>query len=141
MFLRALATLIRLSLAVIFLYAGITKVQSPALFALAVDAYQLLPAWAVLAVAYTLPWVEILLGLLLAAGFWRRHVTLAATLLLGLFFTTMVVTHLRNIQADCGCFGFGEAISPRTLTRDGFLLAAAGFLLYRSWVESRKASA
>lgn len=141
MFLRALATLIRLSLAVIFLYAGITKVQSPALFALAVDAYQLLPAWAVLAVAYALPWMEILLGLFLAAGFWRRQVVLAATLLLGFFFATMLLTYLRNIQADCGCFGFGEAISPRTLTRDGILLLASGFLLCRSWAEARKVSA
>lgn len=141
MFLRALAVLTRLSLAVIFIYAGITKVQQPALFALAIDAYQLLPAWAVLAVAYALPWVEIALGVALAASFWRRPIALASTVLLGLFFTAMFVTYLRNIQADCGCFGFGEAISPRTLVRDGTMVLASGFLLWRSWLESRKASA
>ena len=130
---RSLSLLFRLTLAVVFLYAGITKAKSPALFALAIDAYQMLPAWAVIALAHVLPWVEILLGLLLAMGWWRRPVSLATTLLLGFFFTVMAITYLRGIQADCGCFGFGEAISPRTLARDGGLLLMAFFLLFTSW--------
>lgn len=134
---RALSLLFRLSLAVVFLYAGITKARSPELFALAIDAYQLLPAWAVLLLAHTLPWVEILLGLLLAVGWWRRLVSLAVTSLLGFFFIVMFITYLRGIQADCGCFGFGEPISPRTLVRDGSLLVMALFFLYMSWRRPR----
>lgn len=134
---RSLSLLFRLALAVVFLYAGITKAKSPALFALAIDGYQLLPAWAVIALAHVLPWMEILLGLLLAVGWWPRWVSLGTSGLLGFFFTVMAITYLRGIQADCGCFGFGEAISPRTLARDGGLLLMAFFVLFTSWRQPR----
>ena len=42
------------------------------LFAMTVDAYGMLPQWAVILVARTLPWAELLLGLLLIAGKWMR---------------------------------------------------------------------
>ena len=130
---RSLSLLFRLALAVVFLYAGITKARSPELFALAIDAYQLLPAWAVIVLGHVLPWLEILLGLLLALGWWRRPVSLVAALLLGFFIAVMTITYLRGVEADCGCFGFGEAISPRTLLRDSGLLLMAVFVVYTSW--------
>ena len=46
--LRVLTILLRLSLGGIFLYAAWTKLKDPwALFAMAIDSYQLLPTWAV----------------------------------------------------------------------------------------------
>ena len=95
------------------------------LFALSIDSYQLLPDWAVFALARTLPWLELALGLLLIAGVWLRYLSIAATGILALFFTVMVVSYFRGAGIDCGCFGVGEPLSAKTLARDGVLLAAA----------------
>jgi uncharacterized membrane protein YphA (DoxX/SURF4 family) len=122
----------------VFIYAAYTKLrQSWLLFALSIDSYQMLPEWAVYAVARTLPWFELALGVLLASGVWLRYLSLVATTILGLFFTVMLVSYFRGAGIDCGCFGVGEALSAKTLLRDGVLLAAAISLA----VLSRKATA
>jgi putative oxidoreductase len=131
---------LRLILGTVFVYAAYTKLrQSWLLFALSIDSYQLLPEWAVLALARTLPWLELLLGVLLIAGVWLRYLSIAATAILGLFFTVMVVSYFRGAGIDCGCFGVGEPLSARTLARDGLLLGAALTLVVlarvnRTWV-------
>lgn len=117
---------LRLVLGAVFVYAAYTKLrQSWLLFALSIDSYQLLPEWAVFALARTLPWLELALGLLLIAGVWLRYLSIAATGILALFFTVMVVSYFRGAGIDCGCFGVGEPLSLKTLVRDGVLLAAA----------------
>ena len=125
----ALLLLVRLALGGVFVYAAWVKLREPwLLFAMSIDAYQVLPQWAVLTVARTLPWLELALGILLLAGRWRRISTVAASALLMLFFGMMVRAYIRGQTIDCGCFGPGEAISPLTLLRDGSLLAGAVLL-------------
>jgi uncharacterized membrane protein YphA (DoxX/SURF4 family) len=92
---------------------------------MAIDAYGLLPQWAVLALARTLPWCELALGILLLTGFWLRQSALAASLLLAVFFGVMLRSYARGLAIDCACFGLGEAISVRTLARDGVLVLAS----------------
>jgi uncharacterized membrane protein YphA (DoxX/SURF4 family) len=115
---------LRVFLGVVFLYAAYTKLSQPwMLFAMSVDAYQLLPEWAVLTVARTVPWLELVLGLLLISGFAVRYAAAGTSLLLGGFFAIMIRTYIKGMQIDCGCFGLGEKLSPMTLLRDGLLLA------------------
>jgi putative oxidoreductase len=129
MILRRSILVLRLVLGAVFLYAAWTKLRaSPLIFAMSVDSYQLLPEWGVLAVAYTLPWLELLIGVLLLAGFWLRSVAAAASGILVMFFALMLRSYVQGQGIDCGCFGVGEAISPKTLLRDGSLLAAAVLL-------------
>ena len=117
---------LRLLLGAVFIYAAYTKLrQSWLLFALSIDSYQMLPEWAVFAVARTLPWLELALGALLIAGAWLRYLSMVAAAILGVFFSVMVVSYFRGAGIDCGCFGVGEPLSARTLARDGVLLAAA----------------
>ena len=71
----------------------------------------------------TIPWLELLLGVLLATGYGLRYAAAVATLLLGLFFGVMLQAYVKGMGIDCGCFGLGEKISPFTLTRDGLLVA------------------
>ena len=121
-------------LGAVFIYAAYTKLrQSWLLFALSIDSYQLLPQWAVLTLARTLPWLELALGLALIAGVWLRYTAIAATAILMLFFSVMVLSYTRGAGIDCGCFGVGEALSLKTLARDGVLLAAAIALASLSW--------
>jgi uncharacterized membrane protein YphA (DoxX/SURF4 family) len=129
-----LAVGLRVVLGAVFIYAAYTKLrQSWLLFALSIDSYQLLPQWAVLTLARTLPWLELALGLALIAGVWLRYTAIAATAILMLFFSVMVLSYTRGAGIDCGCFGVGEALSLKTLARDGVLLAAAIALAALSW--------
>ncbi len=118
--------LLRIVLAAVFLYAAYTKLREPwMIFAIAIDAYGILPEPAVLALARTLPWFELALGLTLLTGLALRYAALAATVLLGAFFTVMVIAYHRGLAIDCACFGPGDIISLKTLARDGTLVAAA----------------
>jgi uncharacterized membrane protein YphA (DoxX/SURF4 family) len=123
---RALALVLRLALGAIFVYSAWSKLKdSWALFAMAVDSYQVLPLWGVQLVARTLPWVELLIGVLLIVGRWMRVATVACSLLLLVFFGLMVRAHVKGMEINCGCFGPGEAISWRTLLRDGAMVAGS----------------
>lgn len=134
---RRVTLALRLVLGAVFVYAAYTKLrQSWLLFALSIDSYQLLPEWAVFALARTLPLLELALGLLLITGVWLRYLSIVAAAILGLFFSVMVVSYFRGAGIDCGCFGVGEPLSAKTLARDGLLLMAALALV----VLSRRAS-
>ena len=127
------ALILRILLGLIFLYAAWMKLREPwALFAMAIDSYQVLPAWAVELAARSLPWFELLLGVLLIAGVWRGVSAVAASLLLAVFFGLMVRAMAKGMQIDCGCFGPGERLSWMTLVRDGALLASSLFVTWRA---------
>jgi hypothetical protein len=57
----------------------------------------------------------------------------AASALLAGFLAMMIFTYLKGKQIDCGCFGSGDPISPRTLARDSALLATALVLTIMSF--------
>ena len=105
---------------------------------MSIDAYKALPYWAVVVVARTLPWAELAIGLALMVGRWLRVWAGAASLLLLVFFVLMVRTYVMGLKIDCGCFGLGDPISPRTLARDGSLLAGYLFLTWAGFRDRRK---
>jgi uncharacterized membrane protein YphA (DoxX/SURF4 family) len=123
---RWAATGLRVLLGAVFIYAAYTKLsQSYLLFAMSIDAYGLLPEWGVLAVARGLPWLELLLGVWLLSAWRLRWAAVSAVAMLGVFFVLMIVSYARGMSIDCGCFGAGEALTWKTLVRDGALLAAS----------------
>ncbi|HEY3742957.1 MAG TPA: MauE/DoxX family redox-associated membrane protein [Bryobacteraceae bacterium] len=131
---RRVILVLRLLLGAIFLYAAYTKLrESYLIFAMSIDSYQILPPDAVLGVARTLPWVELAVGIWLLAGWRIAPAATAATLILAVFFGVMVFTYGKGLQIDCGCFGLGEALTWKTLVRDGSLVAAAGALAVLAW--------
>ena len=136
---RVIRLVLRILIAAIFLYSAYTKLKASYLvFALSVDAYQLLPEWAVLFVARTLPWFELLLGVLLIIGWLLRFASTAATLLLMAFFSILVYSYGKGMTIDCGCFGVGEALSAKTLVRDGLMLTASIALTVLSFRSPRE---
>jgi len=123
---RWLVLILRVGLAAVFVYAAWSKLRQPwLLFAMAIDAYGVLPEWAVMTLARALPWFELALGLLLLTGFWLRQSAIAASALLVVFFAVMLRSYTKGLQIDCACFGFGEAISLKTLLRDGLLVLSS----------------
>ena len=138
---RIAVVVLRLALGAVFVYAAWAKLRQPwELFAMSIDAYKVLPYWAVVVVARTLPWAELAIGLALMVGRWLRVSAGAASLLLAMFFVLMVRAYVMRMQIDCGCFGLGDPISARTLLRDGSLLAGYLFLTWTGFHDRRKAA-
>ena len=134
--------LLRLLLGAVFVYAAYTKLRDPwAVFAMSIDSYKLLPEWGVIAVARTLPWFEMLLGVVLIIGIALRYTSIAGAALLGFFFVLMAISYARGLQIDCGCFGPGEALGPKTLVRDGTLVMLAIVLAVLAMRRSSKITA
>ncbi len=118
--------LLRLLLGAVFVYAAYMKLRDPwTLFAMSIDGYKLLPEWGVITLARTLPWFELVLGLALISGLALRYASVAGAGLLGVFFVIMAISYARGMAIECGCFGPGEALGPKTLLRDGTLVLLA----------------
>ena len=131
---RAIAIVARLALAAVFLWAAYTKLRDPwMIFAMEIDAMHVVPSGTVEPIARTMPWFELLIGMLLVIGIQTRYVASAATLLLGFFFTLLLVLYLRGFQGDCGCFGPGEQLGPKTLARDGVLVALSVWVTWQAF--------
>ena len=124
---RALLLLGRLIIGGVIFYAAYVKLSAPWItFAASLNGYGILPDSALEPVAKTLPWCELVLGITLLSGFWLRWSALLASLMLGFFFSMMVRSlDAMGLKIDCGCFGPGEALGPKTMLRDGVLVAIA----------------
>jgi uncharacterized membrane protein YphA (DoxX/SURF4 family) len=116
----------RLILAGIFLAAGYLKLREPWLqFAVSLNGLKIVPDSLLEPVARTLPWCEVVLGLWILSGIGLRWSSALASLMLGAFFSVLVRSYAMGLQVDCGCFGSGEPLGPKTLARDGLMLALA----------------
>jgi uncharacterized membrane protein YphA (DoxX/SURF4 family) len=140
----------RIVLAGVFLYAGYAKLFRPdmtprpsipiarSLFALQIDSYQMLPAWAVLMLAKWLPIIEIAIGLLLLIGFGLRIWATLVTVIIGGFFAVVLRAYLLHLDINCGCFAKPEPLNAWTVIRDGSLLLLAVLMTVFAYQEARK---
>jgi uncharacterized membrane protein YphA (DoxX/SURF4 family) len=132
-----IGTLARLIVGSVFLVAGALKVGDPQASVRAVHAYRLLPTAVGEVVGYTLPAIEIGIGLLLLVGLMTRAAAIAALVLLAVFVIGVSSAWTRGLSIDCGCFGGGGEVAPgatryvEELTRDVTLIVAAAFLIVR----------
>jgi uncharacterized membrane protein YphA (DoxX/SURF4 family) len=102
---KALLVLFQLVLGGLFVYAGVVKVLDPLDFAQSIRNYDLVGQLLSFVAAVVLPWLEILAGLALAAGVWKRASALIISGLLVFFIVLTLVTIVRGLDVDCGCFG------------------------------------
>jgi uncharacterized membrane protein YphA (DoxX/SURF4 family) len=103
--LPGLGLAIRLAGAAIWLVAAVAKIVDLQHFHAQVDQYRLLPHALEASFAYTLPFVELLIGLYLLVGLLTRAASLAASFLLVLFIVAEAQAWARGLSLDCGCFG------------------------------------
>lgn len=132
---RKLATFaLRLALGLVFLYAGYVKLRQPwYVFAGMIDNYGVVAPSVSEIIARVLPPLEVVLGVALLAGLYRKTSSAAAILLLLPFFALMVWAYAKGMKIDCGCFGPGQMLGPRTILRDGLLVAASICFAVLSW--------
>jgi putative oxidoreductase len=95
----------RCVLGLVFVFASIEKIASPEAFAISVEAYRILPLSIINLFALLVPWLELLCGLFLIAGYHVRGSSLVATLLLAGFTLAILSAMARGLTIDCGCFG------------------------------------
>jgi uncharacterized membrane protein YphA (DoxX/SURF4 family) len=139
---RLLLLVLRVALGAIFVYAAWIKLRDPwQLFAMSIDSYRILPLGVVELAARVIPWTELAVGLLLISGFWMRISGPIVSLLLLTFFVLMLRAYAKGMAIDCGCFGPGEAISWKTLLRDGSMVAAALLLTTMAFLNRPKTPA
>jgi putative oxidoreductase len=148
-FRRAVVWIGRLLLAGIFIYAGYAKLTmgmhprppigvALSFFAMQVDSYQILPAWAVKLVAHTLPFAEIGLGVLLLIGWKLRIWATVITLVMIVFFVAVVRSYAMGLEINCGCFATPEPLTIKTVFRDGAFVALAVLMTVFAFQESQK---
>ena len=95
----------RVSLAGMFLYAGVLKLIDPGGLAQDISHYRLLPEAIAPWLALVLPVLEVVTALaLLTPGHVRGAAVLSAGML-GLFAAAMAQAKMRGIDLACGCFG------------------------------------
>jgi uncharacterized membrane protein YphA (DoxX/SURF4 family) len=143
----------RLVLGLVFLLAGLTKLGMINAFTASINSYEMpLPGPLVTLMAYTLPPLELALGLLLLVGLWTRLSGVITGGLMVVFLIAMVQAMFRGLSPDCGCFGgptsnpVGQAVmtalgpvgtflstervGPDSLIRDLIFLAMALHLVF-----------
>lgn len=129
-----LAVAFRLYLGGLFIYASIYKITYPAVFAESIANYQLVPHVFVGLMAVTMPWMELLCGVLLVVGVRARAASLMIVGLLVMFLFGVLWVLVMDIPVGCGCFHSQEAeIGWLTVLRDiGWLAMAGHVYLYDS---------
>lgn len=136
---RPLYIAVRLFLAVLFIWAGISKLLEPDNFAAIIDEFDILSTGLVRPAAYALPILEILAGIGLVFDVGGSLAVIAG--MMAFFIAVVSYGIWEGIDVDCGCFGlydpetslFGK-LKP-ALVRDIILLVP---IVYLYWFRSNK---
>jgi protein-disulfide isomerase/uncharacterized membrane protein YphA (DoxX/SURF4 family) len=131
------ATVVRLALGGIWIWASIAKLRDPRRFVETVRAYDMTPEWLSKAIGYGLPVLEFGLGVLLVLGLATRLAAAVSAVLLFVFLIALVTAAARGLTLQCGCFGNGgESLTTQytwDILRDIGVLALAAFLVVWSF--------
>lgn len=103
--LPGIGLLIRLGAGAVWIFAGVAKITDLPHFHDQVEKYKLLPHALDAPFAYTLPFVEVLVGIYLAVGLLTRLAAAAGCILMLLFLIALTQAWARGLSLDCGCFG------------------------------------
>jgi uncharacterized membrane protein YphA (DoxX/SURF4 family) len=155
-FRRAIIWIGRLVLGGIFVYAGFSKLLLPnthlwpvfvlkfslsmniSSFAQQVESYKMISSEASQVVAHTLPFVEIVLGLLLLVGWCLRIWATAITMIMVGFLAVVTRAYLLHMDINCGCFGTPEKLTGVTVARDGAFTALALLMTIFAFLDARQ---
>ena len=124
----------------IFIYAGALKAFDPIQFASDIDNYKILPWPVCVALAFYLPWLEILCGLSLVFRFFYRGALSILTALILVFTLGIMAAKVRGLDITCGCFGHASQhwSFPSHLATNLAVLAALLILSFRATSAHRR---
>jgi len=136
---------VQIGLGAIFAVAALPKIADPPSFAHMIYNYRLVPGPLVNTFALVMPWVELLAGLALILGVWRREAAVLIGLLLLVFIAAIAFNLARGHAVDCGCFDVHAAGKSReeqlsdmrwVLVRDAAMLLMVAQVLVASRKET-----
>jgi uncharacterized membrane protein YphA (DoxX/SURF4 family) len=135
-----LPVILRLTLGLIFIYAGITKLLDPKGFARLISRYDLVPTELLPIAAIGLPLLELLAG---SGCVFAVRGSLSLTFSLLVFFVSVLWYGILNdLNVDCGCFSVEELKSQAGLWqafyRDLVMMAGILFLFGYRWIQANK---
>jgi putative oxidoreductase len=127
-----LSAICRIILGVIFIDFALSKIMRPAVFALNVVDYDMMPSWGVNLWALVLPWAELVAGLFLILGIRTRASASVIGVMNIIFIAGLVKVIVQGLPITCGCVG--EAGEPVTwwkvLKNTGMLVMALQVFFY-----------
>lgn len=135
---------VQILLGLFFIMAALPKIVDPPSFAQMIFNYRLVVSDfgginVLNVMALSLPWLELLLGLALVFGIWRRTAVVLVGALLVTFITAVAINLARGNAIDCGCFdpgGSDKTTEQRfldmgwTIVRDLAMLAMVAQILF-----------
>lgn len=133
-----------IALGLLFVSAALPKLVDPPSFAHMIYNYRILPGPLVNAAALVLPWFELLAGLALVLGIWRRTAAAWIGGMLLLFVAAISFNLARGNAIDCGCFDpkdSGKSVEERLADMRGVIVRDAGMLLLAGqllWAERQR---
>jgi putative oxidoreductase len=102
----------RILLGVIFIQFALSKILRPAVFAMNVVDYQMMPFWGVNLWSLILPWAELVAGLFLILGIRTRTAAIFIGGMNIIFIVGLVNAILHGYPINCGCVGeTGEPVN------------------------------
>jgi uncharacterized membrane protein YphA (DoxX/SURF4 family) len=122
----------------VFIFASYRKLGNPSENVNAVNVYKVLPHIAGKYLGYSLPWLELGIGLLLITGLFPK---ISSKLSAGFFIVFIVAISqawIRHLPINCGCFGNGGVTADgkvhpwaylAELLRDAGLLLLSAYLI------------
>jgi hypothetical protein len=127
---------LRLIIAGVFLYAAVPKILNPQEFYLNILGYNFIQGTPAKLVAIWLPWAELIAALGIIFNVWMQaNLRLIQAMLSG-FIILLILTLIRGIDADCGCFGSaGGQVTWWHVFGDFVLLFITTFLI--TWTRFR----
>ena len=109
--------IIRLIVGGFFIYASIDKIIYPGEFAKIIHNYRLLPPEFINLSAIVLPWIELIAGVSLIAGFKYRGANLIIMFMLIVFIAALSINLARGVNINCGCFSTSSMVKSNLLIR------------------------
>lgn len=127
----------RVAVGVAIIIPGILKARNLTQSVAAVAAYKLpFPDWAVTAIGYAVPIVEIVVGAALIAGLFSRWMAAIVGLMMVAYIIAIASAWIRGLTIDCGCYTQGGLLLPgqrpkylEDILRDVAILAGAVFVV------------
>lgn len=104
---------VQIVLGVIFIAAALPKLSDPPSFAHMIYNYDLAPAALLNAIALTLPWVELLSGVALVLGVWKRTAAILVGAMLIMFIVALSINLFRDNPVNCGCFDVASSVKSK----------------------------
>lgn len=115
----------RFILAFIFIFAGAEKIANPEGFAISISNYKLIPISAVNIFAITLPWIELITGILLLLGISVKENSFIILGFMIVFTLAVLISLFRGLKIDCGCFGSDNKIGLLKLLENSLMIFAS----------------